>query len=194
MSLIEWSGDLDEGRRVLGALRDELVPAAHDLAVVPFLTIQTITDELFAHGLRTYIKAGFADDLPDGLIDALLDRGATIGSPISQIEVLAMGGAIARVDPDATAFPFRGARWLINIPATWRDLADDEREIAWARETYAAVKPFLSEGNYVNFMGDDDDAEGAYGRTLERLRQVKAAYDPGNVLRLNQNIAPAVPA
>ena len=64
MSLIEWSGDLDEGRRVLGALRDELVPAAHDLAVVPFLTIQTITDELFAHGLRTYIKAGFADAFP----------------------------------------------------------------------------------------------------------------------------------
>jgi len=196
MSLVEWSGDADEGRAVLGELRAELAPAADELAVVPFLTIQTITDELFAHGLRTYIKAGFAQDLPDGLIDVLLERGSQIGSPISQIEVLAMGGAIARVGQEATAFPFRDARWLINIPATWRDIADDEREIAWARETFAAVKPYLSEGNYVNFMGDDEDdtAAGAYGRTLQRLQEVKAVYDPENVFRLNQNIRPVASA
>jgi FAD/FMN-containing dehydrogenase len=196
MSLVEWSGDADAGRALLSEIRDELQPAASELAVVPFLTIQTITDELFAHGLRTYIKAGFVDDLPDGLIDVLLERATSIRSPISQVELLAMGGAISTVAADATAFPFRDARWLINIPATWRDAADDEREIAWARETYAAIKPFLSDGTYVNFMGDDEDdtADGAYGRTLERLQQVKGAYDPENVFRLNQNITPAVPA
>jgi FAD/FMN-containing dehydrogenase len=195
MSLVEWSGDREEGRAVLGAIREELQPAASDLAIVPFLTIQTITDEIFAHGFRTYIKAGFVDDLPDALVDALLERAESIESPISQVELLAMGGAISRVAPDATAFPFRGARWLINIPATWSDAADDEREIAWARSTYAAVKPFLSEGNYVNFMGDDEDdtAAGAYGATLVRLQQVKAAYDPDNVFHLNQNVTPAVP-
>ena len=193
MSLVEWSGDPEEGRAVLRRIRDELQPAASDLAVVPFLFMQTITDDLFAHGLRTYIKAGFADDLPDGLIDALLERAASIQSPISQVELLALGGAIARVDSGATAFPFRQARWLINIPATWRDAADDEREIAWARATYAAVRPYLSEGNYVNFMGDDEDdtAAGAYGRTIERLARVKAVYDPDNVFQLNQNIKPA---
>ncbi len=95
----------------------------------------------------------------------LLERAASVRSPISQVELLALGGAIARVDSDATAFPFRHARWLINIPATWRDAADDEGEIAWARATYAAIKPYLSEGNYVNFMGDDEDytAAGAPG-------------------------------
>jgi FAD/FMN-containing dehydrogenase len=193
MSLVEWSGDSEEGRAVLAKIREELQPAASDLSVVPFLFMQTITDELFAHGLRTYIKAGFADDLPDGLIDALLERAASIQSPISQVELLALGGAIARVDSHATAFPFRQARWLINIPATWRDAADDEREIAWARATYAAVKPYLTEGNYINFMGDDEDdtAAGAYGRTIERLQQIKAVYDPDNVFRLNQNIQPA---
>ena len=97
------------------------------------------------------------------------------------------------MDSHATAFPFRQARWLINIPATWRDAADDEHEIAWARATYAAVKPYLSEGNYVNFMGDDEDdtAAGAYGRTIERLARIKAVYDPDNVFQLNQNIKPA---
>ena len=193
MSLVEWSGDAADGQAVLARIREELRPAASDLSVVPFLFMQTITDDLFAHGLRTYIKAGFAGDLPDGLIDVLLERAASVRSPISQVELLALGGAIARVDSDATAFPFRQARWLINIPATWRDAADDEGEIAWARATYAAIKPYLSEGNYVNFMGDDEDdtAAGAYGRTIERLRQVKSVYDPDNVFRLNQNIEPA---
>ncbi len=143
-----------------------------------------ITDDLFAHGLRTYIKAGFAADLPGGLTDALLGRAAEIRSPISQIELLALGGAIARVDPAATAFPFRQARWLINIPATWRDAADDDREIAWARASYAAVKPFLAEGTYVNFMGDDEDegAAGAYGRTIERLQRSQGDLRPGQHL------------
>ena len=191
MSLIEWSGDEAHGLDLLAGLRDELQPAASDLSVVPFLTIQTITDEIFAHGLRTYIKAGFADDLSDGLIAAVLERAESIESPISQVELLAMGGAIARVPADASAFPYRDARWLLNIPASWHDAADDEREIAWARETYVAVKPYLSDGSYVNFMDEDDAAAGAYGRTLERLQRVKAAYDPDNVFRLNQNIAPA---
>jgi FAD/FMN-containing dehydrogenase len=196
MSLVEWSGDAADGRAVLASIREELRPAASDLSVVPFLFMQTITDDLFTHGLRTYIKAGFAGDLPDGLIDVLLERAASVRSPISQVELLALGGAIARVDSDATAFPFRQARWLINIPATWRDASDDEGEIAWARATYAAVKPYLSEGNYVNFMGDDEDdtAAGAYGRTIERLRQIKSVYDPDNVFRLNQNIQPALAA
>jgi FAD/FMN-containing dehydrogenase len=192
MSLVEWSGDPEAGRARLTRIRDDLAPAASDLSVVPFLFMQTVTDDLFAHGLRTYIKAGFAHDIPDALIDVLLDRAAELKSPISQVELLALGGAIAAVPPDATAFPFRNARWLINIPATWRDPADDEREIGWARATYAAIRPHLSEGSYVNFMGDDEDdtAAAAYGRTIERLQQVKARYDPDNTFRLNQNIKP----
>ena len=192
MSLVEWSGHPEDGRARLTGIRDDLAPAASDLSVVPFPFMQTVTDDLFAHGLRTYIKAGFAADLPDALIDVLLDRAALLESPISQVELLALGGAISQVSPEATAFPFRNARWLINIPATWRDAADDEREIGWARATYAAIRPHLSEGSYVNFMGDDEDdtAAAAYGRTIERLQQVKAIYDPENIFRLNQNIKP----
>jgi FAD/FMN-containing dehydrogenase len=192
MSLVEWSGHPEDGRAKLTEIRDGLAPAASEESVVPFLFMQTVTDDLFAHGLRTYIKAGFAADLPDALIDVLLDRAALLESPISQVELLALGGAISQVSPEATAFPFRNARWLINIPATWRDAADDEREIGWARATYAAIRPHLSEGSYVNFMGDDEDdtAAAAYGRTIERLQQVKAIYDPENTFRLNQNIKP----
>jgi hypothetical protein len=120
MSLIEWSGDPAEGWELMQGLQRELAPVAWSLEVVPFLEIQTLTDEIFAPGKRTYIKAGFVHDLTDGLIDALCAHGARVGSPFSQIEVLAMGGAIRRVAPEATAFPHRDARWLLNVPGPGR--------------------------------------------------------------------------
>ncbi len=192
MSLIEWSGEPAPGRRRLETLRRELSPIADSLEPVPFLTIQTLTDEIFAAGKRTYIKAGFARELSESLIETLWHCGAQVGSGFSQIEVLAMGGAIRRVAPEATAFPHREASWLINLPATWEDAADDGAEIDWVRRSFAALEPHLTGGKYVNFMGEDEssDAGGAYGATLRRLERVKRAYDPGNVFRLNQNVAP----
>lgn len=192
MSLIEWSGELSRGRGLLDGLHAELSPLASSLEAVPFLRIQTLTDEIFAAGKRTYIKAGFAIELTDGLIGALCEYGARVGSEFSQIEVLALGGAIRRVAPEATAFPHRDATWLVNIPATWEDPALDSEEIAWVRRSFAAIEPHLTGGKYVNFMGGDEEEEtgGAYGATLRRLRSVKRVYDPDNVFRLNQNIAP----
>ncbi len=171
MSLIEWSGEPAAGRRRLETLRRELSPIADSLEPVPFLEIQTLTDEIFAAGKRTYIKAGFARELGESLIETLCDCGAEVGSVFSQIEVLALGGAIGRVAPEATAFPHRDASWLINLPATWEDAADDGAEIDWVRRSFAALEPHLTGGKYVNFMGEDEstDAGGAYGTTLRRL-------------------------
>jgi FAD/FMN-containing dehydrogenase len=196
MSLIEWSGDLEPGRRLLTAIRDELAPPASDLADVPYLAIQSVTDQLLAPGtLHAYVKAGFAGEISDEFIDALIACGARVSSPLSVIEVLSMGGAIRRVPDESTAFPHRAARWLINVPGQWSDAADSADEIAWVRETFAALEPHLSGGAYSNFMEDDEAGSPsvAYGATLKRLTQVKAVYDPGNVFRLNQNIEPAVP-
>ena len=88
MSLIEWSGDVGEGAVVLGDLRRELAPTAASLDRVPYLTMQTMGDEVFRHGLHSYIKATFADELTDGLIAALLERAASLGSALAQVEVL----------------------------------------------------------------------------------------------------------
>ena len=192
MSVIEWSGDRDPGLKLLSELRDELRPVASDLGIVPFGQIQAEGDEFFGPGLLSYVKATFADELTADLIDVLADRGRRLGSEVSQMEVLSMGGAIRRVAPEATAFPHRGASWLINVPASWRSPADTEREIGWVRETFAALQPACSGGAYVNFMDADEQASGqvAYGATLRRLAAVKAVYDPGNIFRLNQNIIP----
>ncbi|HEY9244447.1 MAG TPA: FAD-binding oxidoreductase [Streptosporangiaceae bacterium] len=192
MSVIEWSGEPDVGRELLAALRDDLGPVASELTVTPFRAIQTEGDEFFGPGLLSYVKATFAAGLSPDLIDVVIAQGQRLGSEVSQIELLSLGGAITRVAPDATAFPHRDAGWLINIPASWRSPDDTEREIGWVRDTFAALQPVCSGGAYVNFMDHDEQAAGqvAYGATLRRLRQVKAAYDPGNVFRLNQNITP----
>lgn len=196
MSLIEWSGDPAEGSERLAALASALDAPAADLSEVPYLTMQTLTDELLAPGtLHAYVKAGFARELNAEMIDVLISQGAEVGSPLSVIEVLSMGGAIDRVPSGATAFPHRGSRWLINVPGQWTEPQDGPAEVAWVRDSFAALKPHLSGGAYVNFMDDDesDAASRAYGSTLERLAAVKATYDPGNVFSLNQNITPGAP-
>jgi FAD/FMN-containing dehydrogenase len=194
MSLIEWSGPEREGHDLLRDIQSELDPPAGELATIPYLGIQSITDELLAPGtLHAYLKAGFTAELTGAMIDRLIDRGARVGSRLSVIEVLAVGGAIRGVPSDATAFPHRDAKWLVNIAGQWREPAATKNEVAWVRETFAALEPHLSGGAYSNFM-EDDDAEAAataYGSTLTRLQKIKAIYDPDNVFRLNQNIEPA---
>jgi FAD/FMN-containing dehydrogenase len=73
----------------------------------------------------------------------------------------------------------------------WLDAADDEQNIRWAREVYAAMKPYLEHAVYVNMLGEDesDRVREAYGRNYERLASIKAAYDPTNFFRSNQNVA-----
>ncbi len=194
MSLIEWSGEVDEGLGLLSEIERKLEPPAGELATVPYFAIQSITDELLAPGtLHAYLKAGFAAELTDVMLESLIDRGSRVGSRLSVVEVLSLGGAIRDVPNDATAFPYRDARWLINIAGQWRDPAATADEIAWVRGTFAALEPHLTGGAYSNFMGDDDAqaASVAYGSTLNRLRAIKAIYDADNVFRLNQNIEPA---
>ena len=165
-----------------------------ELETVPFLEIQTLTDEIFAAGKRTYIKAGFATELTDDLIEhALPLRRARLArsSPRSRCwrSVARSAGSHPRPPPSRTAT----RAWLINLPATWEEAASTGEEIAWVRRHASRrIEPHLTGGKYVNFMGEDEEADsgGAYGATLRRLREVKRAYDPDNVFRLNQNVAP----
>ena len=180
---------------MLADLRDALAPAAGSVDVIPFGWLQTAGDKEFGHGLHSYVKATFGSALSDGLVDVLIERGKLLRSPLTQVELLSMGGAIGRVARDATAFPYRDARWLFNVPASWADPADSDYEISWVRDTFAAIQPFSTGGAYSNFMEGDEASNDqvAYGSTLQRLQAIKAVYDPQNIFRLNQNITP-VPA
>jgi FAD/FMN-containing dehydrogenase len=105
-----------------------------------------------------------------------------------------INGACHRVADEETAFANRRASFASVIAGTWHDPSDDEAFIAWVRDYYEALAPCSEPGGYVNFMGDEDAGATAanYGPKLERLRSIKAEYDPGNLFRVNQNIPPTV--
>ena len=100
---------------------------------------------------------------------------------------------MSRVPADATAYPHRGAQFVMNVHTRWRDPAEDEACIAWARSLFDTAAPHATGGVYVNFMPADETERvpaGAYGGNYERLAALKTKYDPTNLLRMNQNIAP----
>ena len=103
-------------------------------------------------------------------------------------------GAATRVEVGDTAFPHRADGYNFLVLAEWMDPAQTDRCIAWARETYAAMKPFMASGRYVNYLADDetgDPVAAAYGPNYPRLQELKAKYDPGNFFHMNQNIRPS---
>jgi FAD/FMN-containing dehydrogenase len=114
-------------------------------------------------------------------------------SPECEVFIAHVGGAMARVAANATAWPNRDAHFIMNVHTRWRDKAQDQGCIAWARHLFEAAAPFASGSVYVNFMPDDekDRVEKAYGTNYRRLAEIKRRYDPGNLFRMNQNIRPA---
>ena len=113
------------------------------------------------------------------------------------VNTFLMGGAIADVDPEDTAFATREAPYMISIDGLWtEDQASDEEVVGFVRSTFDAVSEFGTGDVYLNFTGNagedlDEHVDDAFGRNLRRLAEVKAKYDPENFFRLNNNIAPA---
>ena len=103
-----------------------------------------------------------------------------------------INGAVQDVPADATAFGHRDANFAPVIAGMWPDPADNERNIQWVRDYYAAIAPHSEAGGYINFASSDDQSKVAdnYGANYARLAEVKRRYDPGNLFHLNQNIKP----
>ncbi len=188
------SGEADVADAELAPVRSFGPPVADDVMRRPYTAHQAMLDPAFPAGLQVYWKGHSLERLSDEVIDVLVRQFGRITSPLSVMLIEHLGGEVARIDADATAFDHRDAAYNLAIIARWADPADAERHIAWARETFEAVRPFAS-GVYVNYLGIGDGAErvrDAYGEAkYARLAQVKARYDPGNVFSGNQNIAPA---
>jgi FAD/FMN-containing dehydrogenase len=142
---------------------------------------------------RNYWKSSFALELPDELIDELVRRIGAMGRPPGQVLLESLHGA-PKANGDG-AIGFRHAAFNVSAMATWLDPDLDDEYIAWARDTASAVEPWSVSGGYVNYMQADEPIErvrAAFGdETFARLQALKARYDPGNMLRRNQNIPPA---
>ena len=143
--------------------------------------------------LQNYWKAEFIHDISADVIDAAVDGFSRVRSPNSSILFFPIRGMASRVAPNATAFPHR-AGYHVGIYALWTDKTSNAENIAWVRQVWTAIQPSATGGVYVNELGEDDGADRvqvAYGANYERLRTIKARYDPDNMLCLNANITPA---
>jgi len=187
-----YAGPVDEGERVLRPLKS-FGRAVLDLCQPqPYLAHQSMFDPGFQHGWWYYFRACHVNGLTDEMIDIMAERGRAIVSPITTVALWQLGGAIARVRDEDTAFSGRGASFAFNINgnAYSADGFDFERE--WARGYWSALAPFHA-GVYVNFLMEEGEerVRQAYGAAkYDRLKALKRRYDPDNIFRLNQNIRP----
>lgn len=184
---------LDEGRRLGAALRRVARPLVEQEDVMSYPDLQAATGEASGPGRRHYWKGSLMREITEPFIDAFVECGLSADGGCG-IELFSLGGAIARVGEDDTAYSNRDATFDQLSAATWDDPVDDERNISATREVWKALAPHAKQAVYVNDLGADIDERvgDAYGsRKLARLEALKQQWDPENVFHLNANIKPA---
>jgi FAD/FMN-containing dehydrogenase len=193
-----YTGPPEEGQRVLQPLRELGTPLVDLGAEMPFRMFQAAFDAFFPKGqLASYWKSIYLNELTEDLVDLIVGRGVQRSSPLSIVHVPMLGGAMSRVAATATAFGDRGAPFMLSVDGNWVDPTETANHIAWVREVISQAEGFSATGGtYLNFSGQEDTAAGelvraAFGENLQKLVEVKQRYDPDNLFRLNNNIAPA---
>ncbi|MGY1733119.1 FAD-binding oxidoreductase [Geodermatophilus sp. SYSU D01045] len=187
-----YAGDVEQGQRVLAPMRGFGSPVLDVVAPKPFLAHQQMFDPSFRHGCWYSVRSCDVAALSDDVIDVVVEYGRRITSPLSSVALWQMGGAVARVPDDATAFTGRSTGFTFNINGNTAGPDGFEEQRQWARDYWTALAPFHT-GVYVNFLMEEGQARvrQAYGdATLRRLTALKRQYDPTNVFRRNQNIDP----
>jgi FAD/FMN-containing dehydrogenase len=186
-----WVGDPDAGERHCAALRAGA--SADTFGRQPYPEIQQWFDEGSPHGRRYHCRSEWLGPLDEAASEVLAGAGWASTSPFNQVLVRHLGGAIADVAPDATAFRFRAATHMLTVASGWDEGAGDEH-VAWTRETWSSLRRWSCGGSYVNHLAADEGADRvreAYGEsTWRRLVDLKRRVDPDNVFHLNQNVDP----
>jgi FAD/FMN-containing dehydrogenase len=193
--LVGYSGPIADGEKLLRPLREFGPPLADQVGPVPYAALQGISEHFNPRGYRNYLKTNYLTDLSDDAIDILVERYASVPAPYTHIVVEHMGGAVSRMDQQATAYNYREAQYNFLIVGMWTDPAQDARGISWVRSLWQALQPFSSGHIYVNYESDVgvDRVQAAYGAAkYDRLVALKNTYDPTNMFRLNANIKPTV--
>ena len=191
--VLVWAGDPAEGQRAMAPLRGIASPIADAVRPTPYVALQSMLDGGAPHGRHYYWKAHRLPTLTDEVIDIFLERMRSATTPFAQINGWAIGGAVSRVDADATAVGDREPGFEISITAGWPPAdADGERHKTWVREGWQMLQPYAN-GVYANFISDEGAAgvNYAYGDRLTRLTALKDVHDPDNFFQMNANIAPS---
>jgi FAD/FMN-containing dehydrogenase len=189
-----YTGAAADGEAALAPLTRFGRVIASSMRTRPFIEHQAMLDASAPAGWRYYWKSHYLGGLDDATIDVITDHAWQFSSPQSFTLLAHMGGAVRRRTDDDSAFTGRDAEFAININCAATTEEACETDTAWVKRWYDALAAHATGGVYVNFIADvgDDQVLAAYGAAkLQRLATVKAAYDPDNVFRVNQNITPA---
>jgi FAD/FMN-containing dehydrogenase len=187
-------GPIAAGEAAVRPLKQFGPPAMDAVGPIQYSQLNGMLDAAYPKGALNYWKSSFLTELSDAAIDKMIECFARCPTPMGQLLLEHFHGAATRVKVGDTAFPHRAVGYNMIILCEWMDPAMTDACIAWARETYTAMQPFMAPGRYVNYMGDDeagDASAAAYGPNYKRLQQLKSKYDPGNFFHMNQNIRPS---
>jgi FAD/FMN-containing dehydrogenase len=185
-------GPLPDGEALFRPVKAFGPPLLDRIGPIPYTSLNSMLDPAFPRGALNYWKAQFVTDLSDAAIHTLIDAIERCPSPMSAIIIEHFHGAASRVPVSATACPLRLTGFNVVIASQWTDPDQNVRGVAWAREAFASLKPYLASARYVNYLEDDvtEGAAVAYGPNLPRLRALKARFDPANFFKQNVNIVP----
>ncbi|HTN98509.1 MAG TPA: FAD-binding oxidoreductase [Nordella sp.] len=186
-------GNATDGEAAMKPLKAFGSPVMDALGPIPYCALNALLDAAYPKGALNHWKSSFLTQLSDDAISTLIECFARCPTPMGQLLLENFHGAACRVGASETAFPHRAPGHNLVVLSEWMQPADTKSCTEWARASYDALKPWMSSGRYVNYMDEEasDQAAAAYGVNYARLQKIKAKYDPGNVLHMNQNILPA---
>ena len=194
---VVYCGVLAEGERLLAPLQklgkplfDDVVPKSY---IAAQLGLTGASPAPLPPGLNVYVKSGFLREFSDGVIDTSIQHFKDAPPWLDEIGFGQLGGAMARVKPEATAYWNRTAKYDVLIDGAWADRSQDRQNVEAGRAFWAVLEPF-TQGYYVNTepSADEKRLRATYGDNYPRLVQLKNKYDPKNLFRLNANIKPTV--
>ncbi len=191
--VVSHTGPMADAEADLAPLREFGEPILDAVAPTPYVDLQQAFDAGTPSGNRWHSKAQYISTLPDDALDALIEAVHPIEGPFTMAYLEPLGGAVAAVDPAATAFPHREVPYSLHVLSGWTDPDDDDAMVEWTETVHETMTPYSPGGVYVNLL-HRDEAERvpeAYGENLDRLADCKATWDPDNRFSVNQNIEPA---
>jgi FAD/FMN-containing dehydrogenase len=187
-------GSLADGAKAVQPIKTFGPPVVDQMGPISYCAQNGLLDPALPKGALNYWKAQFLTDLSDEAIATLVACFERCTSPMTQIVLEHFHGAASRVPITETACAMRITGFNVVLISQWSDPRESDRHIAWCRESYAALRPYLGNFRYVNYLAEDEGGNpvgDAYGPNYQRLRTLKAKYDPDNFFHTNVNIPPA---
>jgi FAD/FMN-containing dehydrogenase len=196
MCAIIWcyTGDLADTENIFLTIRGVSKPAIDLAGPIPFPVLQGLFDPLMPHGLHWYWKADYVNELSDTAIDLHIEHANASPTWLSAMHLYPVNGAAARIGKTETAWHHRDTTWAMVMAGVTENASGDEAIIKWTKDYWEALHPYSAGAAYINFLMEegDDSVKASYNNNYKRLAEIKAAYDPDNLFRVNQNIKPAV--